>query len=633
MIAAEQGISYQAALKLLIASPPAGTVLAREVHTALAEAFGAAGWPVEVERILQCGGYLLYAGPARVEIRRPPADPADTSDYERDPDDSDADLSIPPEVWITAPLAQSSDLEVHLSATTAYRQIVAECSRQLAASRSRHIVHADSNADQACVICADRYPSGHLLQPRTSPELRTCPACVFDCDVIGPPSTLVLVYQLDQLEIEDLAIPAGWAGPVALLACLAAPGLVARAEALVREDGRIALPPALRWDDPADIWVWLPALGSRPAAFADLDVGARLGVLVEAVDSAHPDLREQVVTALVDDGPDELDPDEHDQSEADVGSGERERYAQALDQVWPAVVAYVVSFFTQACERPGERDPLTHVVESFDAVGDHCGPVLAATTDADLVSDLLPEALAALAIALGLPDPLRAVPDSATDNAPVASVSELFPAADADDALAILRQAKPVHGDVDAVLDRVVDLHGDDGPFGPLPRVPHGSQVRRFADEVRIALRGLGFEVADAGMEPLRDDIARRGHLVARVMCIQFPYSLRYLPSAEEYAAMVIGALPPRDPGKLHAIYPVPVNLWGTFTRAVPVGLDPAAIVGLADRYPLDWPCEVTGTAVLNVTLNEEASAYHLLLEIPSGSALARHLGLQQTDQ
>ncbi|MGV9380505.1 hypothetical protein ACWDRB_32150 [Nonomuraea sp. NPDC003707] len=33
-----------------------------------------------------------------------------------------------------------------------------------------------------------------------------------------------------------------------------------------------------------------------------------------------------------------------------------------------------------------------------------------------------------------------------------------------------------------AVLLRTIDFYGDDGPYGHLPRVPHGKQVRDFAD-------------------------------------------------------------------------------------------------------------------------------------------------------
>ncbi|MFI9848447.1 hypothetical protein ACIHFD_66365 [Nonomuraea sp. NPDC051941] len=33
-----------------------------------------------------------------------------------------------------------------------------------------------------------------------------------------------------------------------------------------------------------------------------------------------------------------------------------------------------------------------------------------------------------------------------------------------------------------AVLLRTTGFYGDDGPYGHLPRVPHGKQVRDFAD-------------------------------------------------------------------------------------------------------------------------------------------------------
>lgn len=50
---------------------------------------------------------------------------------------------------------------------------------------------------------------------------------------------------------------------------------------------------------PADGWVWLPAPDRWPAAFADLGAGARLGVLVEAVDTADPTLRDRIVATMV----------------------------------------------------------------------------------------------------------------------------------------------------------------------------------------------------------------------------------------------------------------------------------------------------------------------------------------------
>lgn len=42
-----------------------------------------------------------------------------------------------------------------------------------------------------------------------------------------------------------------------------------------------------------------------------------------------------------------------------------------LDQVWPAVVAYAVSFCAQAVERPAHRPPLQHLLGSFDSLRDH----------------------------------------------------------------------------------------------------------------------------------------------------------------------------------------------------------------------------------------------------------------------
>jgi hypothetical protein len=42
-----------------------------------------------------------------------------------------------------------------------------------------------------------------------------------------------------------------------------------------------------------------------------------------------------------------------------------------LDQVWPAAVAYAISFRTQSVERRGHRPPLQHLLGSFDSLREH----------------------------------------------------------------------------------------------------------------------------------------------------------------------------------------------------------------------------------------------------------------------
>jgi hypothetical protein len=74
--------------------------------------------------------------------------------------------------------------------------------------------------DAECAVCGDAYPSAHLLAAAGDDGLRVCPACAFDGDIFlnGDHATAYLAYQIDRLPDSDLATPAGWAGPAALLA-------------------------------------------------------------------------------------------------------------------------------------------------------------------------------------------------------------------------------------------------------------------------------------------------------------------------------------------------------------------------------------------------------------------------------
>jgi hypothetical protein len=96
--------------------------------------------------------------------------------------------------------------------------LVAELARMLTDRCARALARA---ADRSCcAVCADRHPRGHLLAAAGTDDLPACPACAFDGDVLvtGGQTGAYLACQLDQLTATDLAAPAGWAAPTALLA-------------------------------------------------------------------------------------------------------------------------------------------------------------------------------------------------------------------------------------------------------------------------------------------------------------------------------------------------------------------------------------------------------------------------------
>ncbi|EEP72346.1 hypothetical protein MCAG_02673 [Micromonospora sp. ATCC 39149] len=104
-------------------------------------------------------------------------------------------------------------------------------------------------ANQAqCAVWGDAYPSAHLLPAAGDDELPLCPVFAFDGDVhvTAGHVTAYLTYQIDQLAATDLAMPAGWAGPVALLGCTAPTGFDDRLTKLWRQAGTFLLP--------ADYW-------------------------------------------------------------------------------------------------------------------------------------------------------------------------------------------------------------------------------------------------------------------------------------------------------------------------------------------------------------------------------------------
>jgi hypothetical protein len=363
---AETGESYTAARRRVGGGWP--KVLARRLHADLVAAFRGAGWPVEVEPRPQHGQYYAFPGPVWLSLGR--AGPFDPFDDDGDPDDEvRVDLTRPLEVHVTAPHLAGPDDRFRVEATLEGDRPVEE----LAASVARLVAEGRSIAvsavvdDAACAICGDRYPDEHLLTPTEHEGLAVCPACAFDGDLLPPGFTAALTWQLDQLLGMDLAAPAGWSAVAALLANAARPGLAERLEPQWRDYGVVGFSP-WRWSAPGAFWIWLPPAARRPRCLERFGPGARLVTIVEAVDRAHPELRRRVRDELRE------SLEVHDESEPDP----------FVEAVWPAVIAYVVAFTTQAAERPAHRPPLTHVTYSFDTLADHLDQVGSNVDETDL---------------------------------------------------------------------------------------------------------------------------------------------------------------------------------------------------------------------------------------------------------
>jgi hypothetical protein len=97
-----------------------------------------------------------------------------------------------------------------------------------------------------CGVCEDLYPVGHLLVIAAGPaEVPLCPACAFDGEVfdIDDYAAASLAYQIYRLASGDLAMPAGWTGIAALLACMAPAGFGDRLERWWRQAGTLFIPP------------------------------------------------------------------------------------------------------------------------------------------------------------------------------------------------------------------------------------------------------------------------------------------------------------------------------------------------------------------------------------------------------
>jgi hypothetical protein len=351
-------------------------VLARQLHADLVAAFRQAGWPVEAETFPEFAEYRAYPGPARLTVGR--WDQLSSLSGDEDPDDPSLDLTRPARVEMTAPLLAVEGVEVSaaVQGDRPAEELVAGLGGVLADGRANAVRAAVD--DSACPICSDPYPRAHLVSPTVAGDLAVCPACVFDGDLLPRGLPARLTYQLSRLFGEDLAAPAGWSAVAALLACAARPGLGERLEGKWRHEGGVLDVPAWWWSTPGDIWIWLPPRACRPHVLRHFGPGARLGAVVQAVDAAHPDLRQRVRAR---------------QREFWLeASGDEDQTApdQLVEAVWPAVVAYAVAFTTQAAERLRRRAPLEHVGYSFETftLKDHLDQ-LGSSLDVDDVASTL----------------------------------------------------------------------------------------------------------------------------------------------------------------------------------------------------------------------------------------------------
>lgn len=317
-------------------------VLAADVQRNAVQAFRQAGWPTESEGFPEGGQWSAYAGPVWSLLSRPSG-----MDTDAHPDDADHhDLTITPSFTFIAPpisIDTGEAMVLKVRGDTPPSELVSQVSAAVARVRESEIAKLVNDAQ--CAICGDSYPARYLLAPTAARELTVCPSCVFDGDLLGAYQPLDLAYDIDHLLREELAMPAGWAAVAALLACAGGKAIVER----LKEVDVLAAPGA-HWSDLSQLWIWLPP-HARPAALDGLGAGAGLTRVVEAVEAAHPDLRERFRSQLAEEL--EQDPDEDGRD-------------YLVEQLWPAVIAYAIALATQEQERPGHRPPWHVLSDSFE---------------------------------------------------------------------------------------------------------------------------------------------------------------------------------------------------------------------------------------------------------------------------
>ncbi|MEW1760552.1 hypothetical protein AB0393_29070 [Streptomyces cyaneofuscatus] len=326
-------------------TPPPNEVLTADVQERLIGAFAAEGWPVENDGFPEFGRWAGWMGPVGSTLSRS----KDFGSDDAHPDDPDHhDLTVVPELTFIAPKIPHTReaMVLELPGTTPSAEIVRTVRDELGRARAAEV--GKSTRKATCSLCGDRYPTGHLLPSTESDELLLCPFCVFDGDILGS-HPLRLAFAIDDLTSRDVAAPAGWSAVAALLACAGGPELGER----LNEVGglRVALP---HWSDPDQVWVWLPP-DDLPPALERLRPGTSLATLVEAVETAHPDLRDRFRAQVAD----TLEEDEDDE---DGGSAPD----YLVEQLWPAAICYAVAAATQERERPQGTSPWNLLEDGFE---------------------------------------------------------------------------------------------------------------------------------------------------------------------------------------------------------------------------------------------------------------------------
>ena len=217
--------------------------------------------------------------------------------------------------------------------------------KQLAAARAKAV--AAAKADSACLICTEPFPAAHLLRPTTANEVTVCPACIFDDNLWMQAFPQRLALEFDRLTQADLAIPAAWTAVAAVLACAAGPAIHTALEHTA---------PPSHWADPGTLWIWLPPT-NRPAALADLPPAAPLRAVTAALEASHPNLRAQF----------------HRRLETELNTPFRQNPDCLVEPLWPAAIAYAITFATDRIERQAQRPPALNFFDCIQerALADH----------------------------------------------------------------------------------------------------------------------------------------------------------------------------------------------------------------------------------------------------------------------
>jgi hypothetical protein len=316
------------------------------MRDAVAKALAGLGWPAP-DTGIDDETPVAYAGPCDVMRLAVETDEEGLSDGEdaRTPQDDPAGrkmyvTGLAPTGWATVDDFDFSDI-----ATTPAPDLARSIDRELAQARARRTAQAAEEADTGCAICGDRYPADHLItnSPAEGAD-PVCPACIFDGDLPFRTHVPHLAFQLDTLEREDLAAPAGWAAIAALLSLAIAGKVGTAGSRWLTGHGMNSIFAHLdrRWNTPVDdTWIWLPPAEHRHPAFTSLGAGASLRVVVDTLEAGIPDIKTRAKREC--------------------------RYSDVRwrETIWPAVVAYAVTFTTQASERPQHRKPV-HVIASLD---------------------------------------------------------------------------------------------------------------------------------------------------------------------------------------------------------------------------------------------------------------------------